>query len=382
MAKILQFLFIILVVSINGYSQEAIVQTDFNKLKGEEILFLPISDPKLDIKFDCFFSDSLCTKPLSQFNFQIRQKIENNAFTVLNIFSSDGSIIIKLQSSKIGTLYLKKASEISKDESSLSFYFSDYTGFLSKDSRVVSAPILSVKILETFKKRIGEIFAAKVNLTHEDFNTTFMSDVKFNSRGMTDLRSGEMLTISRFEVFKCVDLQLLSTNSVFKQPYLIFENQSGNRVKVAFVDYVGDNPIFEKRLSLSHFYTNTEYEPILKQRNEMYRIIEKEKIEKEEQIERGRIENERIEREKKKEQERLRIERKRECIKLFGETNGTIIAEGKVRIGMTKKMCIYAWGEPEDINKTITKYSVHEQWVYGSGSYLYFEKGILVTIQN
>jgi len=40
---------------------------------------------------------------------------------------------------------------------------------------------------------------------------------------------------------------------------------------------------------------------------------------------------------------------------------------------MTKEMALELWGSPEDINTTITKYARHEQWVYGSGQYLYFD---------
>jgi hypothetical protein len=49
---------------------------------------------------------------------------------------------------------------------------------------------------------------------------------------------------------------------------------------------------------------------------------------------------------------------------------------------MTKEMCKLSWGEPEKVNTTTTKYSTHEQWVYSDGSYLYFEKGVLTTIQD
>ena len=49
---------------------------------------------------------------------------------------------------------------------------------------------------------------------------------------------------------------------------------------------------------------------------------------------------------------------------------------------MTKNDCRLSWGKPENINKTSGNYGVHEQWVYGNHSYLYFENGILTTIQN
>jgi len=49
---------------------------------------------------------------------------------------------------------------------------------------------------------------------------------------------------------------------------------------------------------------------------------------------------------------------------------------------MTKNMCLDSWGSPSDINKTIGSFGVHEQWVYGLGSYVYFENGVITTIQN
>ena len=55
-----------------------------------------------------------------------------------------------------------------------------------------------------------------------------------------------------------------------------------------------------------------------------------------------------------------------------------------VKIGMTSKQVINdtKWGKPDEINRTTTQYQVSEQWVYGNGNYLYFENGVLTTIQN
>ena len=49
---------------------------------------------------------------------------------------------------------------------------------------------------------------------------------------------------------------------------------------------------------------------------------------------------------------------------------------------MNKEMCRQSWGEPLDINRTIVKGLTHEQWVYGYGTYLYFNNDILTTIQD
>ena len=41
-----------------------------------------------------------------------------------------------------------------------------------------------------------------------------------------------------------------------------------------------------------------------------------------------------------------------------------------------------SWGSPESINTTTTGDTVHEQWCYANNNYLYFDDGILTTIQN
>lgn len=54
-----------------------------------------------------------------------------------------------------------------------------------------------------------------------------------------------------------------------------------------------------------------------------------------------------------------------------------------VKIGMTQEEVLTeGWGRPIDVNKTITANGVSEQWVYDNYNYLYFEDGILTSIQN
>ena len=48
---------------------------------------------------------------------------------------------------------------------------------------------------------------------------------------------------------------------------------------------------------------------------------------------------------------------------------------------MTKEMAIIALGEPDDINKTVGSWGVHEQWIYNK-LYIYFENGKLTSYQN
>lgn len=90
---------------------------------------------------------------------------------------------------------------------------------------------------------------------------------------------------------------------------------------------------------------------------------------------------------RKEEQEQQAIfaqeeaQEKARLIKKYGKRNAQLILDEKVEIGFTKQMCIEVWGEPQDINRTITRNRVHEQRVYGIGCYLYFEGNYLTAIQ-
>lgn len=74
-------------------------------------------------------------------------------------------------------------------------------------------------------------------------------------------------------------------------------------------------------------------------------------------------------------------ERRSNIIAKYGETYGNLIIKGQVIIGMTKEQCIEALGNPQRINRTVTSLTTREQWVYVN-KYLYFENGILITIQD
>lgn len=83
-------------------------------------------------------------------------------------------------------------------------------------------------------------------------------------------------------------------------------------------------------------------------------------------------------------------EKGREFEKLHGQLVARAAQEMKaerkrhgVSIGMSKEDVIASsWGHPESVNKTSTAYGTNEQWVYSSGSYLYFDDGKLTAVQN
>lgn len=54
-----------------------------------------------------------------------------------------------------------------------------------------------------------------------------------------------------------------------------------------------------------------------------------------------------------------------------------------VRIGMSREeAAASSWGKPQHINTTTRASGTREQWVYGDGNYLYFNDGVLTSIQN
>ena len=59
-------------------------------------------------------------------------------------------------------------------------------------------------------------------------------------------------------------------------------------------------------------------------------------------------------------------------------------AKPGARIGMGTNEVVNdtSWGKPHSINRTTGSFGTTEQWVYGSGNYLYFNNGKLTTIQN
>lgn len=55
-----------------------------------------------------------------------------------------------------------------------------------------------------------------------------------------------------------------------------------------------------------------------------------------------------------------------------------------ISIGMTAANVRDAkyWGRPERVNSTTTPYGTREQWVYGGGRYVYFDRGLVTAIQH
>jgi hypothetical protein len=58
-----------------------------------------------------------------------------------------------------------------------------------------------------------------------------------------------------------------------------------------------------------------------------------------------------------------------------------MLLEKRVQLGMSQHDVRLSWGEPQRINRSVGRWGVHDQWVYGQ-QYLYFENGKLRSWQE
>jgi len=80
--------------------------------------------------------------------------------------------------------------------------------------------------------------------------------------------------------------------------------------------------------------------------------------------------------------EKKNKERAKSLIIKYGEWAASRILSNKIWIGMTEEMLLDSWGSPNDINRTVTKYTNKSQYVYGLGQYIYVENGKVTAWQN
>jgi len=193
---------------------------------------------------------------------------------------------------------------------------------------------------------------------------------------------------------KCLDMNLVGNKNEYMVPKLIFKTIDEKLIAINITNYpslkngsyhsdYNNLPIaiYEKGANLK-FENDSLPENLAKVCSidkliDIKVIKEKVRIEHERTLAETKIQQ--LESEKYKMQNAIRH---KTLIKKYGKHYADLIIKGLVEIGMSKNMCIESWGNPEDINKTIGNYGVHEQWVYGDGDYLYFEDGKLTTIQN
>lgn len=58
------------------------------------------------------------------------------------------------------------------------------------------------------------------------------------------------------------------------------------------------------------------------------------------------------------------------------------IVKGRIHPGMTADEVIASWGRPDHVNSSVYARGRHEQWVYNNANYVYFEDGVMTSLQQ
>ena len=196
--------------------------------------------------------------------------------------------------------------------------------------------------------------------------------------GVTDINNGKAFTCAAGAELTCTDLTLIEiAGAQYMTPVYIFKTALAEEFAVGL-----GNKLEGLSATLQDLKTKDQA------------LLEKQQLEEARKKEAADQEKRKQEMELKAKQDaassakasaasaQAKKDRRAALIKKYGEKDGATIADGKVAIGMTAQMCTEAWGKPQDIHRTTGTWGVHEQWVYGLSSYLYFENGLLTTIQN
>ncbi len=187
----------------------------------------------------------------------------------------------------------------------------------------------------------------------------------------------------------------LSDNNVYKCEVTLLKgnNESGGPIDKYYLAYrltneIGENFIFKTEKELLN---NFEFIDLYKKRLADKKI----EIEKQQKINENIEINDKLKQKQKEAEYRVELEKaskikndkelifKNKMISLYGNKNGSQIADGKVLIGMSKKMCETAWRNMPYIKKTtILKDKTFEIWTSTFDYRLYFENDVLIRIDK
>ena len=220
----------------------------------------------------------------------------------------------------------------------------DILYWIVEQARFIGNPFFLVPY---FEKQRNKYLNQNLVLRYSDRTNTKLQN-------LIDVNTGATININYGEVWTCSDISFIDSKDSYYLNCFYFLKNGDREVKIE----LGSGLVND------YFMLETEFkqQELEKQKKEEQRLKEQQ------------------EREKQEQQERIKF--RSECIAKWGQKMGSYIADGKVILGMNKEMCTAAWGSPIDINRTIVRGLTSEQWVYGWGTYLYFDNGVLRAIQD
>ena len=366
------------------------IDTDIEELKLSSYFnqtYTPVYKPHLN---------SGDQKYQSKYYFTNSNEIGNSYFTIINVIYSnvlrswikktnslikEADLNSKNQENSPQKIYVDKDYSLAYDEynstgnkfNKVFVLRSDLNGdtiYCIKESRFILVPFF-VKQKELFqnKKLIyddrKDDYGSYKYPEFEEFDARYIIKSE-NDRGI-ETSNGKKVTITRGSKWICSEVTLMKTHR-----------------KKSYYDSYYDS-YYEPTHAIYYILKNDKDEQIaltsikgfIEEQDYIKREADK-KMQKEQLLARQLQEKQAIE-----ENNKIATKKHREeCINLFGQQNGEIISQGKVKVGMSKEMCKYAWGTSLWTNKTTTDILVIENWYYGLGYYLHFENGILTRIQE
>lgn len=191
--------------------------------------------------------------------------------------------------------------------------------------------------------------------------TLYLKKESWNQKDFTNALDKKTYTYVPEKKFTCVDMTFVLTDGV-KYPDLAFILKSEDNIEIAVYParrYRNDNS-----LAVSDFWNEKEYIAYKETEKKMQdSLLAKQKAD---------------EFRKRKAEKEFR----NDLIKEYGKELGNLIADGKVRLGMTKDMCEAAWGWPSNKSKAAVGSNVVEIWFYSGDRWLKFVNNKLTQITN
>lgn len=360
-------------IDLNDYK----TAEEFLGLIGKEILLLP-ENSKYDFVSDRFESISFLPKEkfklnkvkykakvlvkLSKYNKELIDylKIQGNYFVVDSIQFSDGSYFSKKITDR----------EFNKKQAKYSSIFSGSVDIYTHHKKSNEIIIFNISNNYDADKLISVSYFNYLTSKYLNKKVILRKSGYKNYRENDALSNYDRKFLDSTQIFEINKIVLSEPNTEYHKyytPVFSLKNLENNIKEIEFYK-IKDNLIF-----LNEFNAGAD-------------LKEKRDLIKKDSLDKVRITETKLRKEqlklRKAENEKIRIARRERLIKKYGKDYGETIADNKVRIGMTKQMCEDSWGKPKSINRTTNTYGTSEQWIYGSGNYLYFDNNKLKSIQN
>lgn len=339
------------VADVNKYDSlyGVVAEKNLKMYIGQEVFFLPKQHtPEVKLTYTAAYSNIYTSLP-NGYKFQNR---DNTYKPVV-----DGTSAHTLYDAVAGK-YFTILEMIDKTEVSVSKGNGLYLKMKQRDNGdIVYFDLGRYNTYEQAERTEYILAGAFAKLQQVYLNKTFYTR---NRLELVDANTGKAVTVNSGEELICTDVTLTTEGDYSRYlPSLIFKTKAGVEVvdrKTAYIDITKYSRIYMPKAEKDSLDKEKEAQ------DEIAAVKDKANAEQ---------------------NAKDLAQRKADMIRKYGEKYGALIAENKVAIGMTKTMCVSAWGQPSDVNSTTTAYGTRDQYVYRDrGSYLYFEGDKLVTIQK